>query len=182
MDQNNVIASIDALFGGSANSHTLASGKVVDFKKVNLGRIAVVTDMLNKLASSPIADKFGVLLQSIATEQRALIGAGQSPDAINFSKGVILDKAFGNHSLLLEVFSTVAGSIPEFVAALSTITKEDFDELELDEQMILAAGVIAVNYAFFTQSLPPIIATVMKNVGAKKQASKGTPAKIGSTT
>ena len=183
MDQTqNVIASIDALFGGSAASFTLRNGTEVAFKKVNLARIAIVTSMLDKLAASPMANKFGELLQAIAAEQRALLLDGQSPDAINFNKGVLLDKAFGNHSLLLQVFTTVAEAVPDFIAALSTVERAVLDELELDEQMVLAAGVIAVNYAFFTQSLPPIIATVMKNVPARNVASKENPAKNGSKT
>jgi hypothetical protein len=183
MDQpNNIIASIDALFGGSSSSFTLRSGANVEFQKVNLPRIAVVTTMLDKLATTPLADKFRAFLQSIAKEQGALLAGGQSPDAIDFNKGVALEKAFANHSLLLQVFSTVAETIPEFVAALSTIGVKDYEALELDEQLILAAGVVAVNYAFFTQSLPPIIATVMKNVGAKKQASLGSTAKNQSKT
>jgi hypothetical protein len=163
MDQpTNIIQSIDALFGGSSSSFTLKNGTTVEFQKVNLPRIAVVTGMLDKLAATPLADKFRDFLASVA--------------AIDFNQGVALNKAFANHSLLLQVFSTVAESIPEFVAALSTIDKPAYEGLELDEQLILAAGVIAVNYAFFTQSLPPIIATVMKNVGAKK-ASLGSTAK-----
>lgn len=169
---HNLEHALDELFSGAVTHYTTSAGTRVNFPRTGIKQLGKATAFVNKIAGTAVPESLNQFLALAATEQKRLLEEGKSVHDINLNHNGLLETALGNHSLLLGIFSAVADVLPEVVAIFSTITEAEYESLSLDEQLIIAAGILIVNYSFFTQSLPPIIKSAMRAVNAKQQMLK----------
>lgn len=172
---------LDGLFAGDITRFTPESTKTeVIFKRAGIVQLGKATEFINLLIERADKGRIDAFLTLVAKEQKALMDEGKSVHDINLNNTKLLQGALANGPLLLSLFSSMADAIPRFVSIFTNMTEETYaDELVLDEQLVIAAGVLITNYAFFTQSLPLIIksalkgfAALQKNHGKPKTAQK----------
>lgn len=168
---DNLSAVVDAMFDSGSTSYTTTTGVAIDFKPVNIKRIGKMTEFINTLLQQVGRDKVEALAGVIADEQQRLMSEGKSAYALDI--GGLVKRYYDNSSLLLTVFGLVADVLPGMVVTFTNMSEDQFNELGLDEQIVVATGVFAVNYGFFTQSLPPIIKRAMSGLASKKSAAGG---------
>lgn len=167
---------VDELFSQARTTLTLRDGRVVEFKSASYKHIGKIARLFETLLSRVPAEQLGKLIDMIVGEQKNLLMAGKSVNDFDIGASGLVQEAMGNGSLLLTVFANVSDVLPQAVELFSTLGAADFDELEMDEAMLVAAGVVARNYSFFTQTVRPVLVNVMrawKSVG-KKTAPAGT--------
>lgn len=163
---------VDELFSQARTTLTLRSGTEVVFKSASYKHIGKITRLFEQLLNRVPADKLGTLIDMIVSEQKNLLLAGKSVNDLDLGATALVKEAVGNSSLLLSVFANVSDVLPEAVEMFSTISQDAFNELEIDEAMLVAVGVVARNYSFFIQTVRPILVNVMrawKGVGKLKQ-------------
>lgn len=152
---------VDELFGGTATSFTLRNGTVVTFKQAKFKQIAVITRLFQQLLDRIPKDKFATMLGLIVNEQAKAMADGKSQTDISLNATGMIEAALGQNSLLLTVFTNVLDLLPEAVPQFCDLKKEQFEDLDLDEAVLVATGIVAVNYSFFTQTLPPLLKSVL---------------------
>ena len=167
---NDLSAVVDGLFANAVTSFTTEQGVHVEFKRAGITQLGKASKFIELVMAKADPSRVKDFLDLITGEQQALMAEGKSVYDINLNAVSMIEKFLGNQSLLLTIFAATAEVIPEFVSIFSTITPEQFDQCSLDEQMVMAAGVFIVNYGFFTQSLPPIIKSVMQGLKKKHDA------------
>jgi hypothetical protein len=129
----------------------------VTFRQAKFKEIAAVTLLFQKMLDHIPQDRFKALLAAIVEAQHEAMAAGRAPGDLSLNATRLVDKAFGQTSVLLTIFASVMDILPEFVPQFCDLSAADFNELDLDEAVLVAAGVVAVNYAFFSQKLPPLV-------------------------
>lgn len=169
--ESDLSAAIDQLFTSDSPLYQLKSGERVRFKRAGIVQLGKLSTLFQTLMDKVDPAQINRFLELIAMEQSRLIQNGESAHSLNMNTvaAELLEKALGNQSLLLTIFAACAEQLPVAVELFSDISAEKYADLELDEQLILAAGVIAANYGFFTQSLPHIIKNVFAGLQRRKQ-------------
>ncbi len=166
----NLATVVDELFANHRTEFPISNGVMVKIKPAKVKQIAIVMRLFNDLLSNIPKEKFEAFLDEVAVEQRRLIGEGKSAYDLDAGSALLLNKALGEHSLILGALASVADSLPSFVAEFTSLTVDEIGELDLDEFVVTLAGVIAVNYGFFTQSLRPIVSSAIAGWKSKKSA------------
>ncbi len=154
------------LFGGTATTLTLRDERVVTFKEAKVKEVAVITRLFQRLLDSIPRDKFATMLQMIVDSQVQAMADGKSQNDLSLNATKLIEEALGENSLLLTVFSNVIDMLPDAIPHFTDISKEIYEDLSLDEAVCVAAGVVAVNYGFFTRTLPPLLKSI---IGAWKK-------------
>lgn len=170
---NNLEQVLDGIFAGTVTTFTTSAGTEVRFPRAGIVQLGKATKFINHLIQQVDKDKVDQFLQLVAKEQTDLLSQGKSVYDINMNTASLLSKALNNHSLLLEMFGMMAEVLPEFVTVFTSMPANEYEVLSLDEQLVIAAGILIVNYAFFTQSLPPIMRSAMRAIASKQQSAKG---------
>ncbi len=176
--QNGLSAVVDGLFANAITTFTLDNGKEVTIKRAGIVQIGKATAFFSMLISSAPAERIKALIELISSEQAKLLEEGKSVHDMNLNAIGIIQKGLDTQGLLLPLFASVAEKLPEFCSYFSTVSAEEYAELTLDEQMVIAAGVFAVNYGFFTQSLPPIIKSVIAGLKNKQSETNKSVGKL----
>lgn len=167
----NLATVVGELFGGAKTTLNLADGTVVMFHRAKFKQIAAVTRLFQELINAVPRDAFMELLATIAMAQKESMREGRSADDISMNTLNLLDKAFGENSITLNLFATVMDKIPQFIPQFSDMSAAAFEELEIDEALLVAVGVVASNYDFFTQKLLPLLKSVMQGSWSRSAAS-----------
>lgn len=163
MEQANTLEqALDGIFAGTVTEFTTTTGVQVHFPRAGIVQLGKATKFINLLIERADKIKVDAFLKLVAGEQAALLAEGKSAHDINLNNVKLLGKALDNGPLLMSLFGSMADALPEFVAIFTTIKEDDYAALTLDEQLVIAAGILVVNYSFFTQSLPPIIRSALK--------------------
>lgn len=177
---NELSLTVDKLFAGTTNKFMTASGKEVIIKQAKLKEIAAITRFIDGVVSRAPRAQMESLFNQIVDLQERLMREGKSPYDVSDGIGEMIAAAMDNRSLILTIFASTADLICEFAPVLSNVSSKEFeDDLTLDEQMVLTAGTIAVNYHFFTRSLPPILKGIFSNLKLKRTGrASSNPAKV----
>ena len=168
----NLASTLDELFGGSRTEFTLKSGTVVTFKPAKLRQLGAITTFLQVILERVPADKLTALLQSIANEQQKAIDAGKSHNDLQMEAVSMVTKAMGHNSLILGVLSHTIDLLPALIGSFTTLSDDEVEEIDLDDMVVVIMGILAVNYSFFTHSLPPIVQSALRGWQAKKNQSE----------
>ncbi len=181
MDNNNpndLSAVIDGLFANEITKFTTQDGFEVQFRRAGIVQLGKATDFFRTLMESAPVEKVKQLIDLIATEQQQLLSDGKSVHDLSLNATQMIQKGLANQSLLLEIFGVMSAKLPEFCSYFSNVTTAQYEDMSLDEQLVIAAGVFAVNYGFFTQSLPPIIKSVVRGLKSKQIGSNENKGKL----
>jgi len=179
-----VASQLDTIFGSSNTNYTLGDGRVVGIRPARLKQVVAITNFFKRLLGTINPDQLKLLIDSIAIEQLQLLKDGKSQYDMDLNASKMIREAIGHNSLLLEIFGNALELLPELAAPFTSLPPAEFAELELDEMMAVCAGVVAVNYSFFTQKLPPILRSIQQGLQQKKnsQNSSESSTKAASST
>jgi hypothetical protein len=166
---------VDEMFGAEGRTtFTLRSGKVVTFHQARFKHIAKITALFQEMLNRIPKDKFKEMIDMVVTAQVGAMKEGKSQAELDLNAANMIEKALGENSLLLSVFSTIMDILPNFVPQFCDLSADDFGELDLDEALVVASGVVAVNYSFFTQTLPPLLKRIFGGWKQKGATSSNT--------
>lgn len=184
---NNVVdisleAIVDEMFMGSRTTATLQNGTIVTFHQAKFKQIAVVTRLFQEMLNRIPKEKFSELLGMIVDAQTLAMSEGKSNTDMTVNAGILIENAIGEKSMLLTIFSTVLDMLPDFIPQFCDLSADAFNELDIDEAVLVATGVVAVNYSFFTQKLPPLLKSVTASWSKKSSIASSTRSNSPSTT
>jgi hypothetical protein len=166
---------IDQMFNDGLTTYTTRAGKLVTFQQARMKQIAAVTRLFHELLAMIPKEEFSTLLALIVQSQADAMQQGRSATDLNMNASHIVQEALGENSLLLTVFASCLDILPKFVPQFCDMTADEFGDLELDEAVLVATGVVATNYGFFTQTLPRLVKIAIG--GWKQKGHSTTPTK-----
>lgn len=170
--QMTLMAAVHELFGGESGDLTLPDGTQVLFHPAKFRHLSGITALFQSFVSALTDQELDRLLKTVSFEQEEKIKAGESPFSLR-TEELVKDVA-GTMALAMKMLEASVAVLPRYVEQFTNLTKEQFEELELDDSMIVAFGVFTRNYNFFIQRLPPVIVACI--VGLKKQQMKAAKA------
>lgn len=173
---------IEKMFEEGLTTYTTRAGVVVTFQQAKFKQIAVVTRLFQEMLALVPKEEFSNLIGMIVGAQVHAMAEGKAATDIDLNVAKIIEEAIGEKSLLLTVFASCLEILPKFVPQFCTMTAAQFDELDVDEALVVATGVVATNYSFFTQTLPPILKQVFGGWRQKGSSTAATKNKLPSTT
>lgn len=74
-----------------------------------------------------------------------------------------LEKKISDAEFILNLISNSVEDFSEAIASLTSLDKDKFDELELDDAMIVIKKVLEVNYDFFINSVLPKVNALLQS-------------------
>lgn len=175
-------AIVGELFGGARTTYTLRDGTVVTFEQAKFRQIAKVTLLFQEMVNRIPKDKFRQFLEMVVEAQTEAMAQGKSQQEMSLNAVGLIEKAMGENSMLLTLFATVIDILPDFVPHFCDLSSEAFGALDLDEAVVCAAGVVAVNYGFFTRTLPPLLKGVIAGWQQGRLRGTGPSGSAGSTS
>lgn len=157
------------LFDGADADLPLKSlpGKVVQFKAAKMKHLDKITVLIGEMAASLSEAELGTVVNRVSALQEKAISEGVSPYDLNTTG--LVNETLGNASLVAKLATAGLQSLPKFVCYFTNLEPDEFGELEADEGLLIALGVFARNYSFFTQRVPPVIAAFVAAQRAKKK-------------
>lgn len=173
-------AIVEQLFAGKVEEFTPTNKdgtkrKTITFKPAKVKEVAAITRFFGKLIASLPRDKVEQLVTIVLEVQSKSINEqGQ----INLNKGLLLEKALRNNGLVLEIFAGGMDIVGSLIGILTDTTEDEFNALELEDAAIVSVGIFAVNYDFFTQTLPLILRSAVAGLNLKRQGSKNSNKKL----
>lgn len=167
-ENNDLIAAAHNIFEGGKNELTLSTGKVAVIRPAKMkqltGMMKFFRDVIGALSQSQLAQMIGIISEA----QRKQIDAGEDPRNIDLRQlaqnELLHGDTFGSVSIISLLLEAVSTYLPDFVVMFTNLTKEDYEELDIDEGALLIMGIISLNYDFFSQRLLPVFLGFMKSV------------------
>lgn len=152
----------DVLFTDTPSALTLRDGTLVTVSTAKARHAGLLLDffhvLVNKMDRAQI-----VQLVTIIEERKKGAGDTKEPESVD----TLVNKVFDRSTLLVTMFHAVYDILPKVVGAMSNISAERFEDLDLDEACMVTYRVFADNYAFFSQNLP-VMARVFFQLAAAK--------------
>lgn len=172
IDIVSIAAAANAIFSRSGSTFTVGDGTVVIVNKAKTKQLRYAVTFIEMLAGSMDTSQFYTMVTTFAEAQRKAIAEGSDPENIRTAE--VARAALGNASLLLTIASKITNELPALVAVFTNLDAEQVDNLDAEELVLLICQIFLVNYAFFTQTLRPILlafgAALMKQIEPAKVA------------
>jgi len=181
---DDLVAASRVIFQQNLAEFPLESGKVIKIKPAKVGQLSVIMEFFNALINRVDPQQLATLVAFIAERQKAAIARGDNPYALDLrteiatmlmeGTGVEVDslvvakKALGQSSMMLSMMSAVLELIPTVIPAFCNVSKEEWDDLEIDEAMVVVGSIFMVNYSFFMQRLLPVLTGFAASVIARR--------------
>lgn len=166
--------SAEAIFGEGRTSFPLANGTLCEIRPATMGQIGKILQFFTAVIESVNPEHLTALIEGISQKQAQAIAEGRSPFELDFrdkSPVELVQSSFGELGIMASLFASVVDKLPMLAPAFSNLSSRDFENLSIEEGMIVAGSIFMVNYDFFTRSLPPILTAFMKSWASKQQAS-----------
>lgn len=138
----------EVIFGTAESPLVLRDGRPVVVQHGRVKHVGVMLSFFNALVENLDKDDI-VTLVGLIEERRT----GENKLAFANVEELV-SQAFSRSSLVVALFQATYSVLPTLVAALTTLSEDDFKELDLDEGAIVAMAVFQVNYSFFSRNLP----------------------------
>lgn len=153
----------DVLFGTEENPVELRGGEKIVVSRAKVAHVGLLLGFFNALVANMSKDDI-ITLVTLIEERRTKVKKDLTIDGL-------VEQAFSRSSLLVSVFQATYETLPGIVTALTPLTKERWNDLDMDEGIILAVSVFQVNYHFFSRNLPHAM-RVFLALAAKKVVAK----------
>jgi hypothetical protein len=172
---------------GNYGEFTLKDGKtsvVIQMAKVK--HIAIITDFLGDIVNVLGKEEHvAELLAVVVNAQEEAIRLGGSPRKL--STDMIVAAALGMKAgeamdpklvtarggmigaILVRLLGHAVGSFATHAARFTNLTPEQFEELDIDEGVLVVGAIFMANYSFFTQTLPPVLQAFLAAWAAKQK-------------
>lgn len=166
-----ILAALGDLFAGSTDhvalpSRVKAGADDVCFYAAKFRHLGEIGVLLQSMLSNFNVSEVKTLLATVSKQQEDKINEGVSPYRLHTEE--IVKAAVGDGSLVAKLLQGATQTLPQLAPMFSNLTAEEFSELDLDEAGIVAYGILAHNYSFFTQRLLPVIAASIASLSARK--------------
>lgn len=171
-DKNDLSAAADVLFGTEENPILLRDGRTIIIGTGKIAHVGLLLSFFNALVEELSKDDI-ITLVKLIEEQRTKEQAAKKEGAVPPVPKTIEDlvqQAFSRSSLLVAVFQATNRTLPAIVAALTKLTKEEYENLDMDEGILLAVSIFQLNYSFFSRNLPHAVKVFLALAGKKVAA------------
>lgn len=151
-----LLNAVHELFGDTATEVTLPStGIVCKFFPAKFRHIEELSVLFESMVADFENQEILTLVNTVSKNQEELIKQGQSPYLIDTQ--ALVREAASNQSLASRLLRKCAQTLPKLAPMFTSLTDEEFRELDADEALIVAMGLFSRNYNFFIQRLLPVI-------------------------
>lgn len=166
-----ILAALGDLFAGAEDHVKLPSREEdVCFYAAKMKHLGVIGGLIQGMISTLEKSELQSLLKLVSKDQEDKINAGVSPFSLETTE--VVKAALGDTPLGIKLITGAAGMMSEVAPLFTSLKPGEFEELDMDEGLIVLYGVFAHNYAFFTQRLLPVIAASIANLNARKAPGK----------
>lgn len=167
---------VSALFDKGDNKPFIPSlGRSVTVSPAKMWQMGPLMNFFKEVIGRLPRNKVDMLITRVAEEQLRIIADGGDPTKLNLQAMVTSDAVIGevmeHVSLVTSFMAETFDILPEFVAMFTDVTPAEFKELEFDEGALLAFGIFALNYDFFTQRLLPICTGFLRSLASENQSA-----------
>lgn len=145
---------------------SLGEDRVVQFKPAKFKHLEQITVLFESMAAGFTNSEMVTMVKQVSAQQEAAINQGESPYKID-TQGFVSQVA-ENGGLVAKLMTKSLQTLPLLAPMFTDLTPEEFGELDVDEAMIVAFGIFARNYNFFTHRLPPVIAAFTASLKNRK--------------
>lgn len=156
----------EVLFGTEDNPLELRDGRKIVVQRGKVAHVGLLLGFFTALVENMSKDDIVTLVQLIEESRNKEAGAA-APRSVE----ELVGQVFGRSSLLIAVFQATFSTLSKIAAALTPLSEEDWQQLDMDEGALVAFTVFQVNYSFFSQSLPQAMKVFLALVGKKLKAS-----------
>lgn len=172
------------IFGGTSNCIPLkekdGKKRLVIISAATMEHLPTILKFFRSVIDGMDPGSMGRLIDMIVDAQKRLIASGQDPNKVDLKALMTADddaseamvrKAFGNASLVTELFAASLEHMPMMAAAFTNLSAAEYNALDPDEGLLLAGGIFTVNYSFFIRTLPPILTAAMRGWASRNVAN-----------
>ena len=165
---------VDALWHGRQDTIVIKKGgeefKVV-VRKAKVRELTAITAVFRKITERINEQNMLKVVEMVVDMQMAEQAiSGKKTFAV--TKEQVAEKLKADGVTFITILERTVDLIPEIVPSFTNLSKEEVDELDLDDAVLIITGIIGANYSFFTHSLRPIFEAVMAGFGRKLQEGK----------
>lgn len=172
-EQNDLMLAAFALFENGDSSFTIPrTGQQITISPAKMKQMPSIMRFFHRVVGALETSDLKKLVDIVSAEQRKLIAEGKTPAEIDIRSlvtGDVVDKAFGNVSIISLLGAAAFEHLPDFVPLFTNLNADEFGELEFDEGMLIAGGIFILNYGFFTQRLRPILMGFIRALASEYQ-------------
>lgn len=164
-----------AIFDGGQSEIALPDGKKAIIKPATMRQLPTIIKFFQTVVESMDSESLGALIEVLADKQRDIIAEGGDPSKVKVEEiaGTELVRGYLTKvNLLAELFAAALSALPPAVTAFTNLSEDEFNDLSPDYGILIVGGIFTQNYAFFTQSLPPILTAFMRSQAGKRAASQ----------
>lgn len=162
-----IMAALTELFGDAQEHVVLPSRKEpVCFYAAKMKHLSQIGALVQGMVAALDHSELKALLTLVSADQVDKINNGVSPFSLNTTE--VVKSALGTTPLGIRLVTGAHDLMVEMAPTFTNLKKGEFEELDLDEGLVVVFGVFARNYAFFTQRLLPLIVASIANLKARK--------------
>lgn len=131
------------------------SHRIVRVTQARTEQLLYAIDFMERVISTIPEASILKLVQTFSAEQQKAFVEGKDPNLINSVD--VARAAVGNSSLLLTLAAKIVKEIPQVVIVFTDLREEEIRQLPVEDLIVVVCKIFLVNYAFFTQTLRPIL-------------------------
>lgn len=160
--RSSLATSLTALFAGTSTKAPLRSGREVTFLPAKMRHLNKLIEVFETALNSVSQEEFEDLINLIVDQQAAAQASGKDATDIDVAEAVRVGKY--NMTLVRKMFVACTTILPQIVPLFTDLSSDEYDDLEIDEGILVPVGIIAVNYPFFTQNLLPALSGLFSSM------------------
>lgn len=162
---SDLASAAEILFGSAEQPIVLRDGRKVVVQAGKVKHVGLLLDFFNALIEN--LDKKDIITLVSLIEQRQT--GAEALAGLSVEK--LVGMAFDRSSLLVALFQATYHVLPPIVGSLTNLSREEFDELDVDEGAVVAVAVFQLNYSFFSRNLPAAMRGFLA-LAAKKMVAR----------
>ena len=176
-EHRDLLAAARSLVQGGCSTFEASNGRLIHFNTAKVRTLGQIMLFFREVAKSVPFDKLEGLFRMFSKAQRKALADGKDPKAVDISALTMLAVADSEVQEIVasalgggSFFLSIAGSALEhghfIVCSFTDLTREEFEDLELDDACVVVMGVLFMNYSFFTRSSRLILQVLKEETGA----------------
>lgn len=141
--------------------------KTVNFRAAKLKHLKALTLLITGLMDGLGNEEIVTLLNYVSNKQQENLAAGG--DAYALDTASLVREATGSVSVITQLLSGAAAVLPDYVSLFTNLTKEEVENMDPTEVILVAYGIFARNFSFFIQNGRQLYQALMVSVARRLQ-------------